>query len=1174
MPLPFHPNSKIGDLAEDDVPLQRGINTMILVLNWLHLNMPAKVPRDFCIYNELTAEQRAVLKNLVRLTGEWSSIGPIAAADMGRAAGKIENIEEQLRSLSAVALHLVAAGGSSRASQSGPRVEKSKQKSSVFGDVQLAKDIESKRLHFGGPPTFDPTNLLEPTTREIFQHPIDCAMDPADSNADPPHVQTRGSRKEILALLDSLDRTNRLQLFRAEDVLMTHRAGLFSLMKNLSTDRLILDSRPFNCLEYPLNQWTQSMGSVQPLLDTFLRSDNVLLCSGEDLKDYYYYYRVSDQRARRNAICIQLTPKEASRYKCFSNAPQGAAFYVPALATMAMGDLNAVEIGQQSHMILTLLSGVQMSELLTLRGRAPRGPIAFGVVIDDWIAIEQVPRNTLNDQASIKVANKMVQLYHKHGLLPNDSKRFRSEKHAKFLGASIDGESGLIRAQLERVIPLSFVTAEVARLGRAERKLLEILAGGWTSVCQLRKRTMCLLQHIFDEIQRFDYGQIFELTRETTAELWTLVALAPLFCTDLRTALNPRLVLVDASSELMAEVECPLPPVLAEELVRHKLTRSAWSRMLSPWKALLREKGKLAPEDEVPDGETPCAAHLFWSALVRSQRFSTAWVRKTKRAAHINESELEAALRAEERSGRMGHHSRLLLGSDSQVTLGALVKGRSSSHRLNGLLRQSLPTILGYNQYTAAQYISTRENVADDPTRHKECREPSLDVPHWLYLANNGDFSQLDVFLQDAGLDERSLARLPKVHELPPEEPDLTPCRQQRRRGHVQLQRELRHRARCQKSSMRTGSIERRPTPPVAAVSGEPWLPQHTLSDDAVRALKQLPRSQFVLPPGGNLDELLKRPGHLDLCSGCRGAATALSTATGRWTLCWDIKHSSTEDLLSADVQHLLLELLQMGCFLSVSAGPVCSSFSRAVRPAVRSRDHPAGLKNLTPSMTEKVRQGNSFSTWLASFIDEALLLRCIVWVENPSTSFLWMQEAWIRLQAKWRLDYFTTDYCCYGTRWRKRTRFLGNFVLAGQKKLCQCRKGFKHLQLKGYSSKHKKSWTKVAESYPSRLTKLLAAAVCESLKPVERRQSLSIAGCAKTGTLRVGEASNPGPRVRRDTAPRPDINEVQLVGRSTLVLQSRAMDRFVNWLRSELTPEAWEEIRRHPHMQLHFLLG
>ena len=123
MPLPFHPNSKIGDLAEDDVPLQRGINTMILVLNWLHLNMPAKVPRDFCIYNELTAEQRAVLKNLVRLTGEWSSIGPIAAADMGRAAGKIENIEEQLRSLSAVALHLVAAGGSSRASQSGPRVE-------------------------------------------------------------------------------------------------------------------------------------------------------------------------------------------------------------------------------------------------------------------------------------------------------------------------------------------------------------------------------------------------------------------------------------------------------------------------------------------------------------------------------------------------------------------------------------------------------------------------------------------------------------------------------------------------------------------------------------------------------------------------------------------------------------------------------------------------------------------------------------------------------------------------------------------------------------------------------------------------------------------------------------------------------------------------------------------
>ena len=78
-----------------------------------------------------------------------------------------------------------------------------------------------------------------------------------------------------------------------------------------------------------------------------------------------------------------------------------------------------------------------------------------------------------------------------------------------------------------------------------------------------------------------------------------------LLVTDLRTQVLPRLICVDASSSWMAEVSAELPQVFADELTRHKLTKAAWSRLLSPWKEVQRLHSSLSQEDEVPDGEQP-----------------------------------------------------------------------------------------------------------------------------------------------------------------------------------------------------------------------------------------------------------------------------------------------------------------------------------------------------------------------------------------------------------------------------------------------------------------------------------------------------------------------------------------------------------------------------------------
>ena len=723
MSLPY---SKFGSCSKEEISLRKFINTAVLVMNWLQLGSPARCPSDFLLHGGLTGEQRGVVSRLRRLARAWHASDPISASDMGRSAGKVEKLETMLASLTSAAIEMLEVTGSGRGQLAPPT------RTSEFarGSDTVAKDIEAHRLKFSGRPSFVPDDWLTEPARTWYQRPLSCALPPDESPEVPPPVKVKGKRSEIMKLLRALDGSGRLSIFPESSVRMTHRAGMFVLMKNLTTDRLILDSRPANLLEASLNCYTQTMASPLPLLDMVLRPDHVIRSSGEDLKDFYYFFQVSPERSRRNAIALTLSESEASTFSCFQGgAERTAVRYVPALNSMAMGDVNSVEYGQQSHFRLVQRLGLGPRDFLTLRSRFPRQDWAVGVVIDDLVIVEQMPSDQESSLVAASIADSMVQLYKQVGLQPNDSKRFRDDLQAKFWGMLLDGEGGLVQAQVEKALPLAMLSAQVARLGWCHRKLLEMLAGAWTAVIQFRKRCMCLLDAIFADIQRFDYGVSFQMSPSTVEELWILSALAPLFVTDLRAEVDTVLSLVDASDGWEAEVTTEVPEKLAAELARQKLNKAAWSRLLSPLQELNRIHGRSTPEEEVPAGEEAVRQHPLWRDTIRSSVFSLVGRKRIRRRVHINHSELSAALEAEARRARARPSARVLLASDSQVVLGALVRGRSSSSSLNARLRRAVPTLLGFNTYLCAQYVHTSDNVADDPTRDRRCRDPCRDLP-------------------------------------------------------------------------------------------------------------------------------------------------------------------------------------------------------------------------------------------------------------------------------------------------------------------------------------------------------------------------------------------------------------------------------------------------------------
>ena len=670
---------------------------------------------------------------------------------------------------------------------------------------------------------------------------------------------------------------------------------------------------------------------------------------------------------------------------------------------------------------------------------------------------------------------------------------------------------------------------------------------------------MCLIEHIFCDITSHDYDEIFELSAAAVGELWSLVGLSPLMCTDLRAAAATKLTMVDASDDWMASVETEIGAEVGEELERHQLTRASWSKLLSPLRALMRAKGQLRPEHEVPEGEEPLRSHPMWTALVRSLPFGNVKRKRVKRRTHINLDELTALLDAERENSEKKANCRHAFGSDSQVVLGAVVKGRSSSASINYRLRSALPTILGQNTYSFFHYVYTGENPADDPTRDREVRAPVDPQPEWLAEIRRGEFNNFDDWLVRVDADLSSIARLPQPPEPLPELPEPPTVRERPRQEFLRTSRK--------------GGAKGSVTSPVVAEKfrGEPWLPCGKTSATARALLQTCPADQFVLPKGLTLDQAIQRKGHLDIFSGSRGAAKALAMRSGRFVLTFDTLHSASEDLLDDAVRNKIERLVELGAFLSLTGGPVCASFSRAVRPAVRDRLHPRGRPDISVAMRLKVAAGNSFSDWVGALCGLCHQAGMLIWSENPRTSMMWIQAVWVKLLASDDFDFLITDYCRWGTPWRKRTAFCTNIdTMKGVRCYCQCTG--RHQQLVGYAKQYGKSWTKVAEPYPKALCSYLARALVEALKPVERRKRLDIGACAKCNR-RVGEASHPGPRRRQ---PRPsdvfDLEEVQKVQPATLVLQRRVHQMYAEWLADELSPAAFSTVHRAPALQTMFL--
>jgi hypothetical protein len=1204
MPLPYPAALKatggISDVEQGDKAFQLAVNFAVLLLNWLHLRRPATAPAEVCLGRPLSKVQWRSVRVMEQTMEACRTASPVSAVDMGRTASKIEDFEEALNRLKAfeevAAENLLGGYQHGRLSKHGfaPGLRKAPAGEilgALTGNAPLtAKPIVSDRLEFRGVPAFNPSPFLDSKGREVFERPIQCALRPEESVVEPPPVKIHCSLGEKMKLLRKLDDCSRLGMVPESEVLVGYQAGLFCVGKDLTHDRLIFDSRPFNTLEVPLGRWVRAMSSAMPLLDIQLEPGEQCRVSGTDLRDFYYGFLINDERLARNSLVGPVDPKQFRGFKCHRPELEDHQFCYLCLRTLAMGDAQAVELAQTAHLGLLVQAGLlDDKNLLTMDMSVPRERFLGGVVIDDLVFFEIFLADAQKrDVVSIsrESLDSAIHEYQRVGLLPHPKKTFVEEPVGEFWGCQFDGVSGSVQANLKRVIPVIAVTKRVICMGVCTIGLLEILVGSWTAICLFRRRLLSIFNVVYaaadcGERQR---EHVLRLSPELKEELMLLAGLAPLAVTLLRVVNSDQLFCSDASDWGIGVTSAQLGTVLKKEIHRHKLKKGVWAKLLSPLRALSRIKGTLPVDDELPEG-AQLASHPLWIELASALPFKEVCRQKTREGLHINILELRAMLRVEREAALSQFPLRYFSLADSQVALGVWTKGRSSSVGLNQELQQSLGVHLGCGMYGNAGFIPTEVNSADDPTRGAEVRGPQKSLHSAIAGLEDGKFAEFDKWLEKYGASPYQCSGLPDLAEL------SGASKAPLKRKEMKIKRHQQYRA-AQKVLRRQKGPELTPTKPsspeplpsssssaqrlkstvvlgrgsekadlVDAVS----LPRcSALSARALTLLSKVPRRQFVLPVSWKRIDAWQTtcPGFLDLYSGKKGVAKELAEKGKTWVITFELEDSADQDVLMEKNKALIRELLESGCILGLGIAIFCSSFSRAVRPPVRSSAEPYGLANLSGKMLEKVLLGNAHAIWASSLIQLCRELKIHYWVENPDGSFLWLLPEFLQLGSNQSEQLCRLDYCNFGTVWRKRTRFLTSCHLAGQ--VWWCSRDHRNVHLKGWNKQKHCAWTRFAQTYPRALCKILATALLIDCGLLPNRRHVLLSSVSRCQHCRIGEAKNPG--LRRVLAQQRDVEQLRnftLVNEGTASLGNQIWKSFQRWLASEFSSAAVSSLQR-----------
>ncbi len=228
--------------------------------------------------------------------------------------------------------------------------------------------------------------------------------------------------------------------------------------------------------------------------------------------------------------------------------------------------------------------------------------------------------------------------------------------------------------------------------------------------------------------------RVYKLPGDIRDELCMSVLFLALADVSVRAPVEDVLRCTDATPSGYGACETECPPKLMRALYRlgrHRgeHVRLDWADTQAPWLPSRMPKADAAT-----------------NALFEQLAWRVSGAGHFRKTAHINLQETRA-LKAELKSMILRSpetcklHRRSVIGVDSRVLCGAGMKGRSSSYRLNGILRTVTGLLVSFRIAIALPWIATGSNPADHPSRQAKLPPPAARTSEIAEILESAGYS-------------------------------------------------------------------------------------------------------------------------------------------------------------------------------------------------------------------------------------------------------------------------------------------------------------------------------------------------------------------------------------------------------------------------------------------------
>ena len=280
------------------------------------------------------------------------------------------------------------------------------------------------------------------------------------------------------------------------------------------------------------------------------------------------------------------------------------------------------------------------------------------------------------------------------------------------LGLVVDGDRGVVAANVAKVKRLVGATRAVLRRGRASGRMLQQLLGHWTWFMMARRSALAIFARCHEFCRKLDRKWSY-LWPRVRGKLVTACRLAPLLQTNIRAPLAAMIMACDASESGfgVAYAVAPLPAVQAAV---DKTLAAPSPSFIGPSGTSAVDHAPDEPrarrhDDEVPLGR-PLWRTLRWKVAARGRR---------RYDDHITHLEVRAAAICTRwwARARSRFHHRVLIAIDNQAVERAVGKGRSSPPKMLLQMRRIGAVALATDTYWISTWVPSEDNPADGPSR-------------------------------------------------------------------------------------------------------------------------------------------------------------------------------------------------------------------------------------------------------------------------------------------------------------------------------------------------------------------------------------------------------------------------------------------------------------------------